>query len=117
MDKWFPAMAVHKEILLSATTIISTWRDWQANICGDSRRTILLKNEIISYINARLRVPFHQFEDATLMIILHLIAGEMWSCDDDVLRMHEKGVAQLINHRGGLDKLGGNGATAAVSAA
>lgn len=51
------------------------------------------------------------------MIILHLIAGEMWSCDEEVLRLHETGVVQLINHRGGLDKLGGNGATAAVSAA
>lgn len=117
MDKWFPAMAVHGEILLSATTIVFSWRDMQYDICGDSRRTIVVKNEIINYINARLGKPVHQFEDATLMIILHLIAGEMWSCNEQVLRIHETGVARLIDHRGGLHKLGGNGATAAVSAA
>ncbi|KAF2280447.1 uncharacterized protein EI97DRAFT_411741 [Westerdykella ornata] len=114
--RWKPLMMVHEHILLSSTAIASTWIDMQTRISGDTRRTMLLKGEVISWINQRLRDPAQQFQDSTLMIILQLLVGEMWSCDEETLRIHEKGIARLINHRGGMTGLGGAGAMAEVAA-
>jgi hypothetical protein len=50
------------------------------------------------------------------MVILHLLVGEMWSCNEKTLRIHESGIARLIAHRGGMEQLGGNGAMAEVAA-
>jgi hypothetical protein len=116
MTRWVPTMLAHRHILLSSTTLASCWLDMHAGKSGDSKRTMLVKGEIISWINERLRNPDTKFQDFTLMVILHLLAGEMWSCDERVLRIHETGVAELITQRGGMDSLGGNGALAEVAA-
>ena len=75
--KWLPAMLAHPHILLSATVLASTWLDMHAGCSGDSRRTTLIKSETLGWINERLRDPATQSEDFTLMVILHLLAGEM----------------------------------------
>lgn len=115
--KWLPAMLSHPHILLSSTVMASTWLDMHEGVSADSKRTALVKAECIGWINGRLRNPATQFEDSTLMIILHLLAGEMWSCNEATLRIHQSGIARLINHRGGMSSLGGNGAVAEVTAA
>lgn len=116
MDKWVPTMLAHSHILLSSTLLASTWLDMHAGCSGDSKRTTLVKSETLGWINSRLRDPTAQFEDFTLMVILHLLAGEMWSCNENTLRIHQSGVARLIAARGGMHVLGGNGALAEVSA-
>jgi hypothetical protein len=73
-----------------------------AGCSGDSRRTTLVKAETLGWINERLRQPESQSEDFTLMVILHLLAGEMWNCNEKTLRIHEKGIARFITHRGGM---------------
>lgn len=108
-------MLAHPHVLLSSTVLVSTYLDMHAGCSGDSKRTVIVKGETISWINERLRNPDTQFHDFTLMVILHLLAGEMWSCNEKTLRIHESGVARLISHRGGMDCL--EGATAEVSAA
>jgi hypothetical protein len=87
-----------------------------AGCSGDTKRTVLVKGEVIGWINQRLRDGAQQFEDSTLMVILHLLVGEMWSCNEKTLRIHESGIARLIAHRGGMEQLGGNGAMAEVAA-
>jgi hypothetical protein len=116
MEKWAPSMMVHPHILLSSTTLASCWLDMHAGCSGDTKRTVLVKGEIIGWINQRLRNIAHQFEDSTLMVILHLLVGEIWSCNEKTLRIHESGVSRLIAHRGGMENLGGNGAMAEVAA-
>ncbi|KAF2118770.1 hypothetical protein BDV96DRAFT_487720 [Lophiotrema nucula] len=117
MVRWLPSMLAHPHILLSSTILASTWLDMHAGCSGDSKRTTLVKAETIGWINERLRDPIMQYEDFTLMVILHLLAGEMWSCNEKTLRIHQTGVARLIIQRGGMDSLGGNNAMAEVSAA
>lgn len=115
--KWLPSMLAHPHILLSSTLLASTYLDMHAGCSGDSKRTVLVKGETIGWINERLRHPEQQFEDFTLMVILHLLAGEMWSCNEKTLQIHQSGVVRLITARGGMDKLGGGGAMAEVAAA
>ncbi|KAF2865634.1 hypothetical protein BDV95DRAFT_554195 [Massariosphaeria phaeospora] len=114
---WLPAMLSHPHILLSSTVLASTWLDMHAGYSGDSKRTVYVKGEIIGWINERLRSVATQFEDSTLQVILHLLVGEMWSCNEKTLRIHQSGVARLIAQRGGLHRLGGDGAMAHVAAA
>jgi hypothetical protein len=98
-------MLSHPHILLSSTILASTWLDMRAGCSGDSWRTALVKAETLCMINERLRNPNTELEDATLMIILHLLAGEMWSCNEKALRVHESAVARFIFQRGGMRSL------------
>lgn len=116
LTKWLPAMLSHPHILLSSTIMASTFLDMHEGCSGESKRTVLVKAESIGWINERLRSPATQFDDSTLMIILHLLAGELWSCNERTLRIHESGIARLVAHRGGMERLGGNGAVAEVTA-
>lgn len=86
-----------------------------AGCSGDSKRTALIKNETLGWINERLRNSATQFEDSTLMVILHLLAGEMWNCNEKTLRIHQSGIARLITHRGGMSSLGGYGTVAEIA--
>lgn len=99
--KWLPALLSHPHLLLSSTVLASTWIDFQEGCSGDSRRTSLVKQETIAMVNRRLLEADHQ-SDATLMVVLHLLVGEMWNCHETTLRIHEEGVGRLIKLRGGL---------------
>lgn len=114
--KWLPVLLSHPHMLLSATLMGSTWLDMNAGKSGDSRRTMLVKEETITWINDRLWHPVQQFEDLTLIAILHLFAGEMWNCSEKALHYHQHGIAKLITHRGGMGSLQSE-VTAEVAAA
>jgi hypothetical protein len=115
LQKWLPVMLSDPHILLSSTMMASTWVDMHAGICGESKRTVLLKQEAIGYINERLR-DARALEDSTLAVIMHVLAGEMWSSNEKTLRIHQAGIARLIALRGGMSQLGGNGVVAQVAA-
>lgn len=102
MQKWLPLMLSHPHIILSSTVLASTWLDMRENISGDSARTALVKAETIGMVKSRLADPKTQLDDATLTVILHLFAGEMWICYEKDLQNHEQGVATFISRRGGL---------------
>lgn len=74
-------------------------------LSGDSRRTSMIKSEVISMINEQLRGLDTQLDDVTLSIILNLVVGEMWNCDEDTLKIHELGIARFITQRGGMQCL------------
>ncbi|KAF2711079.1 hypothetical protein K504DRAFT_376174 [Pleomassaria siparia CBS 279.74] len=105
MIKWLPVLLGHPYMLLSATLTVSTWLDMHAGINGDSKRTVLIKKETMGWLNERLRHPVEQSEDLTLIAILHLVAGEMWNCNEKTLHIHQSGIARLISHRGGMNQL------------
>jgi hypothetical protein len=115
MKKWFPAIVSHPHMILSSTCLVTTWLDMKQGHSGDSKRTAMVKEETFQMLNQRLQDPRLQSDDTTLMGILHVLAGEMWNCDENALRVHIKGVAQFVNQRGGLEKLGRNGALADVA--
>lgn len=99
------------------TVMASTWLDMHEGVSADSKRTALVKVESTGWINERLRNTATQFEDSMLMIILHVLVSEMWSCNERTLHINQSGVARLIAHRGGMESLGGNRPVAEVAAA
>lgn len=105
IKKWLPAMLAHPHIILSSTLLTSTLLDMYAGVSGDSKRTAMVKGETIEMINTRLRSQTMQLDNETLIVILHLFAGEMWSCDERTLRIHESGVARFVMQRGGMRQL------------
>jgi hypothetical protein len=46
-----------------------------------------------------------RYDDTTLMVMLHLMSAEMWSCDDSMLQEYEMDVARTISARGGMLRL------------
>lgn len=112
LARWVPAMLAHPHILLSSTIMSSTWRDMLEGLCGESRRTILIKAEIIGWVNERLQHAVTLFRDDTIMVILHLLMGETWSCNEETLHIHMSGIARLMAARAqcevaaGLDVVG-----------
>ncbi|KAF2443475.1 hypothetical protein P171DRAFT_495244 [Karstenula rhodostoma CBS 690.94] len=103
LARWVPAMLAHPHILLSSTIMSSTWRDMLDGVCGESRRTILIKAEIIAWINERLRHADTMCRDDTIMVIIHLLMGETWSCNEKTLEIHLAGMAKLMAARGKLE--------------
>jgi hypothetical protein len=116
MKKWFPAIVSNPHMILSSTCLVSTWLDMKEGHSGDSKRTAMVKEETFAMINKRIQDPLLQSDDTTLMAILHVLAGEMWGCNENTLTVHIHGVAQFIHQRGGLESLGGrDGALADVA--
>lgn len=99
LARWVPAMLAHPHILLSSTIMSSTWRDMLDGVCGESKRTILLKTEIINWINERLRHTDTMCRDDTVMVIIHLLMGETWAGDERTLAIHLSGMAKLMAAR------------------
>ncbi len=105
MEKWISRVLFEPHLMLSSTILASTWLDMREGLPGDSKRTGLAKAETMSMINDRLRHPVTQLDDGTLIVIHHLLAGEVWSCNEKTIRMHEAAIARLIAHRGGVQSI------------
>ena len=110
-------MLSHPHIILSSTVLASTWLDMQNKVSGDSTTTAMVKAETIGMIKERFANSNTQLDDATLIVILHLFAGEMWVCNEQALRVHERGVAALISRRGGVSTFVHNRALVEVALA
>ena len=110
-------MLSHPHIILSSTVLASTWLDMHNKCSGDSATTAMVKAETISMINERLVNPALRLDATTLIVILHLFAGEMWVCNEKTLRIHENGIATIIARRGGLSTFIYNRALAEVAVA
>lgn len=58
-------------------------------------------------INQALNDPQTMTSDATIVAVLQLLNGAIFSADPISLSIHEKGLKKMINLRGGLKQLGG----------
>ena len=56
-------------------------------------------------LNERLQHLNKNNAASTIVIILHLLAGEIWSCNERILQWHVSGIAKVITLCGGIDKL------------
>ncbi|KAI2484904.1 hypothetical protein Ptr902_03844 [Pyrenophora tritici-repentis] len=115
ISKWFLGN-LNKDVMLSAYVMTSAWIDMVAGCQEESTRTTIIKMETMGVASERLAHPDTQLDDTTLMVLLHLLAGELWSCNEKTLRTHQSGIAHLVTQRGGLDGLG-NSVVAEVGAA
>ena len=95
-------MMSHPHVLLSTVFLVSNWLDMLAGLPGDSTRTGFVRAEIMGMVSERIRNP-HMYDTAsTIIIIVHLLAGEIWRCDESILRFHVSGIAKLIALCGGM---------------
>ena len=67
------------------------YRDIDEGLMDDSCLTVLAKTKVLRIISNRLDT-----EDATIICILHLIISEIGSVDEDVLSVHQHGLATCL---------------------
>lgn len=60
----------------------------------------------IGMINERLQHSNTQSSDATIMVVLHLFLGELLAPNEAAIRVHERGIAELLLYRDGIRCLG-----------
>lgn len=67
---------------------------------------LAVKSEVIAMINASLDDPDQRISDATIIAVMNIFNSEIIGCDTSALKVHQKGLNEMIEMRGGLDKLG-----------
>jgi hypothetical protein len=67
---------------------------------------LAVKSEVIAMINASLDDPDQRISDATIIAVMNIFNSEIIGCDTSALKVHQKGLNEMISMRGGLDKLG-----------
>jgi hypothetical protein len=92
--KWVPSMLLNDRLILGWTILASSWMDMQAGCSGASRRTEEIMSETKMMLN---QLVGTESGEATLVTILHVLAGDMWNCDEGLIRLHESGVAAIID--------------------
>jgi len=102
-----PEMMVHPHVMLSGIgSVTCTWLDMLAKIPGESTRTRLVRDETLVMLRLRLQSFTREHAVSTLLVMLHLLGGDMWSCDEPTVRCHERGIEQMIHLCGDLEKTG-----------
>jgi hypothetical protein len=94
-----------RDLISSATVLAAAWDDMQNNLPGESNRTTLLKRETATMLDRREANRDTQSSQTTLTIMLHLMSAEMWSCDEDMVRVYETNIARTITALGGMYRL------------
>lgn len=67
---------------------------------------LAVKSEVIAMINASLDDPDQRVSDATIIAVMNIFNSEIIGCDASALKIHQKGLNEMISMRGGLHKLG-----------
>ncbi|KAL0263224.1 hypothetical protein SLS55_002202 [Diplodia seriata] len=114
---YFPAMDGCRHAFLSTACIKATYADMLNGYVEESPATLYIKEEVYTMIRESLVDPRKQADDGMFMSIGQLLAAELVQGEEDVMMTHEQGLDRIAEHRGGLDKLGGQGVVAnAISA-
>lgn len=114
---YFPAMDGCRHAFLSTACIKATYSDMLNGYVEESPATLYIKEEVYTMIRESLVDPKKQADDGMFMCIGQLLAAELVQGEEDVMMTHEQGLDRIAEHRGGLDKIGGQGVVAnAISA-
>ena len=65
-------------------------------------------------INESLNDPEMKTSDATIIAVLQLLNAEIMGCDDSIMRIHQRGLHDMVRERGGLGSLGVHGQLASI---
>lgn len=106
VKEWVPEMMSHPHILLSSMSVTCTWLDMLQKLPGESTRTRLVRDETLVMLRSRQQSFTRKHAVSTLLVMLHLMGGEIWSCDEPTVRFHEEGIEQMIHLCGGMDRIG-----------
>ncbi len=121
---WIPTMLKARHAFLSTLCISSAYDDImrRALLPHDSKTTeslmrrIRVRMGVMALINESISDPEMASADETIVAVLHVLHSEMMGCDDNSMRIHQAGLHQLVQQRGGLNQLGLSGQLAACAA-
>ena len=80
----------------------------------ESVRTLTVREHTVKLIGERLSDSVTCCNDGNIVSVLHFLYGEMIVACDQALHWHEEGLHTMVEYRGGLDQLGGDGVLAAM---
>lgn len=120
--KWVPMLFAGRGAFLSTLCISSSYLDMMHMDFStattphsiESVRTLTVREEIVRVIGECLSDPDTCCSDGNIVSVLHLVFGEMIVANDEALQWHEQGLYSMVQKRGGLDKLGGDGLLASM---
>jgi hypothetical protein len=106
---WVTIMVKSPHAFLSTLCIASAHHDAIHERAIESVQTLALRQEVMHLISQSLVNPQSRVDDYNIVALTQLIASELISGHESALTYHESGVEAMINQRGGLQELGGNG--------
>ncbi|KEQ94389.1 hypothetical protein AUEXF2481DRAFT_30366 [Aureobasidium subglaciale EXF-2481] len=120
--RWAPMLFAGRAAFLSTLCISSAYLDMMqmdfSNVKTsnsiESVRTLTVREQTVQLISEGLSDPETCCSDANIVSVLHLLYGEMIVACDQALQWHEEGLHTMVEYRGGLDQLGGDGLLAAM---
>ncbi|KAH0366750.1 hypothetical protein KCU65_g5109, partial [Aureobasidium melanogenum] len=120
--KWVPMLFAGQASFLSTLCISSAYLDMMHMDFShrltvnsiESVRTLAVREQTVQLISKRLSNPDTCCNDANIVSVVHLLFGEMIVACPLALQWHEDGLHTMVEHRGGLDNLGGHGLLASM---
>lgn len=121
---WIPQLLKAKHAFLSTICISTSHDDIMMRSIQEPRERqrhgsteqIRIRGEVISMVNQAMVDPKQATADATIVSVLHLLSSEIMGCDDTVMAIHQQGILQMVDKRGGLSRLGLDGRLAGILA-
>ena len=119
---WVPTLLRARHAFLSTICICSAHDDIMSRAVSGSEflsnhesiQRMRVRQEVISMIHESLEDPDMRTADATIVAVLHLLNSEIMGCDDRMMSTHQNGLHDMVQMRGGLDRLGVNGQLASI---
>jgi len=90
-------------LVLSSELIASTWLDMQNGREVESLQTQEVKSEVLAITREYLRDKKSGTDDASMMVYINLLIGEIWNGGEGALRDHQKAIADCVLSRGGMN--------------
>ncbi|KAH0298777.1 hypothetical protein KCU71_g12739, partial [Aureobasidium melanogenum] len=120
--KWVPMLFAGQASFLSTLCISSAYLDMMHMDFShtltvnsiESVRTLMVREQTVQLISKCLSDPETCCNDANIVSVVHMLFGEMIVACKPTLKCHEDGLHTMVEHRGGLDNLGGNGLLASM---
>ena len=119
---WVPTLLRARHAFLSTVAISTAHDDLMSRALqpvhlrspGESMERLRVRQEVMAMINESLDDPELKTADATIIAVLQLLNAELMGCDDNIMRIHQKGLQDMVRQRGGLGKLGVHGQLASI---
>jgi len=80
----------------------------------DSLQTRTVFTEVFRLINVRMQAARTMVDDVNIVTLLQLLCGEIIRESNEMLAVHEQGLWAMVGQRGGLERLGSDGAIAGL---
>lgn len=111
---WIPTALSYPHTFLGTLCLATAYHDVIYDLALESVQTIALRQEVIHLVGRNMLDPEARVSDHNLMAIIQLIISEVIGREEAALSWHEDGIQEMIQQRGGLEKLGVNGRLASA---